>query len=91
MPKEKTKKELIEENRELEMMFDLRHNADMRAIKAWQKATGETLTMPDQADLCVWLMDQIDMQRQCISILRKRLEKEPKSGKSNRLTKREIH
>ncbi len=39
---------------------DLRWNADMRAIKLWQDRTGKTLVWPDHADLCVWLLDQLD-------------------------------
>lgn len=38
----------------------MRWNADMRAIKRWQDATGERLTWPDHADLVVWLLEQLD-------------------------------
>jgi hypothetical protein len=41
---------------ELEALFELRHDADMRAIARWREATGKTMTLPDHADLCVWLM-----------------------------------
>lgn len=40
--------------------FALRWNADMRAIKRWQAATGRELVWPDHADLCVWLLEQLD-------------------------------
>lgn len=40
--------------------FDLRWKADMRAIAKWQEATGRKLTWPDHADLCVWLLEQLD-------------------------------
>jgi len=40
--------------------FDIRWNANMRAIKRWQEATGRTMTWPDHADLCVWLMEQLE-------------------------------
>lgn len=40
--------------------FDLRWNADMRASKRWQEATGKTMTLPDYADLCVWLLGQLE-------------------------------
>lgn len=43
--------------------FDVRWKADMRAIKRWQGATGKTLTWPDHADLCVWLMDELGAAR----------------------------
>jgi hypothetical protein len=40
--------------------FNLRWKADMRAIKAWQKATGRgELVWPDHADLCVWLLNRL--------------------------------
>ena len=44
----------------LQANFDIRWKADMRAIKRWQEATGRTLVWPDHADLCVWLLEQID-------------------------------
>ncbi len=50
--------EIEREEAEDAASFDLRWNADMRAIKRWQEATGRTLTWPDHADLCVWLLDQ---------------------------------
>jgi hypothetical protein len=44
-----------------EQSFDLRWNADMRAIKRWQAAhPGKELVWPDHADLVVWLMEQLD-------------------------------
>lgn len=52
----KFKAEAEDENRS----FDLRWNADMRAIKRWQAATGRELVWPDHADLCVWLLEQLD-------------------------------
>jgi hypothetical protein len=48
---------------ELQSTFDLRWNADMRAIKRWQEATGETLVWPDHADLCVWLLSRMEAAR----------------------------
>lgn len=44
----------------LQASADIRWKADMRAIKKWQEATGKTLVWPDHADLCVWLMEQLD-------------------------------
>ena len=45
---------------ELEHLFQIRWEADMRAIKAWQAANpGNDLKWPDHADLCVWLMDRV--------------------------------
>jgi cell division protein FtsB len=52
--------EVTAERDELQEVFDARWKADQRAIKRWQEATGRTLTWPDHADLCVWLLEQID-------------------------------
>lgn len=49
---------------ELQVVFDLRWRADMRAIKRWQEATGRTMVWPDHADLCVWLLEQLDAERE---------------------------
>lgn len=46
------------ELKRLRASFELRHRADMRAIKRWQKATGRTKIWPDHADLLVWLMEK---------------------------------
>lgn len=49
-----------EARQELEDLFDLRHRADARAITRWREAHPEQPHIsPDQADLCVWLMDQL--------------------------------
>ena len=49
-----------------EQNFDLRWEADMRAIKRWQSVDPEKrkLTWPDHTDLCVWLLDQIAWEPQ---------------------------
>lgn len=41
----------------------LRWQADMRAIKRWESLTGKTMTWPDHADLCTWLMLEVDAIR----------------------------
>lgn len=47
----------LEEHKEI---FDLRWNADMRAIARWREANPEKrFILPDHADLCVWLLDQL--------------------------------
>lgn len=51
---------LREELAERDASFNLRWKADMRAIKRWQEATGRTLVWPDHADLCVWLLEQLE-------------------------------
>jgi len=40
--------------------FNIRWDADMRAIKRWQQATGNELTWPDHADMVVWLLEQLE-------------------------------
>lgn len=45
---------------ELQAIFDMQREAQMRAIKRWQAATGKGLTWPDMADLCFWLAGQLD-------------------------------
>jgi hypothetical protein len=48
---------------ELRENFNLRWAADMRAIKMWQAAHPERVRVwPDHADLCVWLMEQIEKE-----------------------------
>ena len=52
-----------------ERSFDLRWKADMRAIKRWQEAhPGNDLVWPDHADLCVWLMEQVEQLRKVIGV-----------------------
>ena len=51
----------VERIEELEAIFDLRWKAHMRAIERWQKAhPGNDLVWPDHADLCVWLLGELD-------------------------------
>ena len=40
--------------------FNLRWDADMRAIRMWQAETGRDLVWPDHADLVVWLLRKMD-------------------------------
>ena len=54
---------------ELQATFDLCWKANMRAIKRWQEATGRDDTWPDHADLCVWLMEQLDAQKRTREVL----------------------
>ncbi len=49
---------IAQELEEYKQTFELRRQADMRAIKRWQEATGRVLVWPDHADLCVWLLEQ---------------------------------
>ena len=49
-----------EELQEYKSSFEIRWGADMRAIKHWQDATGKDHIWPDHADLCVWLLQQLD-------------------------------
>lgn len=45
---------------EYDASFNVRWEADMRAIKRWQEATGRKLVWPDHADLVVWLLEQLE-------------------------------
>ncbi len=54
----KTRRALIA----LQAIFDMRWDADMRAIKRWQTETGKVLTWPDHADLVVWLLGKLEKQ-----------------------------
>lgn len=50
--------------------FDLRWNADMRAIKLWQKShSGNDLVWPDHGKLCEWLLEQNEALRLQLDIL----------------------
>ena len=53
---------------EFERMFDVRFDADMRAIKRWQAVSGKTLSWPEHSDLCVWLMEQLEDAKHAPSI-----------------------
>lgn len=60
---------VLTELEEMKSSFALRWDADMRAIKRWQVASGETLVWPDHADLCVWLLEQQHAQSKLIEQL----------------------
>jgi hypothetical protein len=48
--------------------FNLRWDADMRAIKRWQEAhPGNDMVWPDHADLVVWLLERLDATRRTIA------------------------
>lgn len=52
-----TKKEL----EGLQRTFQLRWDADMRATRRWRKGHPKReLVLPDHADLCVWLLEQLE-------------------------------
>ena len=56
--------ELSDEEREqlaeYDLMFSLRHKADMRAIKMWRKGHPErSLVLPDHADMVCWLLERL--------------------------------
>ena len=52
---------LEKEYLDLQMSFNLRWEADQRAIQRWRYAhPGCELMCPDHADLCVWLMEQLE-------------------------------
>ena len=43
---------------EYDQTFQIMRNADMWAIKAWQKQTGKDMEWPDKAKLTGWLLDR---------------------------------
>jgi hypothetical protein len=43
-----------------EASFDVRWDADMRAIDRWHKQTGKTMIWPDHVDLVMWLLEQLE-------------------------------
>ena len=51
--------QIVEALNEDNRLFNLRWEADMRAIERWQEAhPGNDLVWPDHTDLVVWLMEQ---------------------------------
>jgi hypothetical protein len=55
--------EAADELQSPEAIFNLRWDADLRAIRRWRAAgTGRELKMPDHADLVVWLLEQLEPQ-----------------------------
>lgn len=54
---------LEEKVAEYDALFDIQWEADQRAIKMWQKATGKVLVWPDSAKLSVWLMGELDKRK----------------------------
>lgn len=53
------------EHAELESIFDIRHRADVRAIERWRDAApGRDLKAPDHADMVVWLLSELDAERE---------------------------
>ena len=53
--------EMKAELEDMQMTLDLRWKADMRAINRWRAANpGNDLTLPDHADLVVWLLEQLE-------------------------------
>lgn len=63
-------KEMHDAATEQEQSFDLRWNADMRAIKKWQETTGRTLTWPDHADLVVYIQGRLEAAERVIDAAR---------------------
>jgi len=52
---------LRDERNELSSLFDLRHKADMRAIRRWQEAhPGKDNEWPDRADMVAWLLAEVE-------------------------------
>lgn len=59
--------EAADEIEKYDRSFDIRWEADMRAIKLWQEANpGNDLMWPDHADLCVWLMEELERYKKFV-------------------------
>lgn len=53
----------IREHKELKDLFDLRWQADRRAVRMWRdKNPGNDLVIPDHAGLVVWLLEELDKE-----------------------------
>ncbi len=58
-------KALAEEADELQALFDLRWKRDLEAVERWRSAApGRELTVPDRADLVVFLLEQLPVAAQ---------------------------
>jgi hypothetical protein len=50
-----------QEAAELQQVFDVRWEADMRALRRWREAhPGNDLVLPDRANLVVWLLGLVE-------------------------------
>ncbi len=59
-----TTPQLEAELAEYKASFELRWKADMRAIERWRgNDPAKELILPDHADLCVWLLSEVDRLR----------------------------
>ena len=64
MPDTGRREKLRERLVELERTFEIRWQADQRAIKKWQEAhPGNDLVWPDRADMVQWLLSEMDKLR----------------------------
>lgn len=50
--------ELAEENKELNMLFEMQQRRVQKAIKLWQQATGNKDVFPDLGELVEWLLNE---------------------------------
>lgn len=69
---EQGKAELMEENAELNHLFDLQHKRMGEATKLWQQETGRDDTWPDLGDLLTWLMARGQQQLNAAQVDRDR-------------------
>lgn len=52
--------ELTKGLEEYQWIFNMNYEADMRAIKLWQRRTGTTRTWPDRTDMVLFLMTELE-------------------------------
>lgn len=61
------------ERDELQQSFQLRWEADRRAIRRWHDEGGDELTWPDHVDLQIWLLEQLNARESEVADLRRQL------------------
>lgn len=66
---------LLEQKKEYEASFELRWNADRRAVKMWQERhPGKRNVWPDHADLVVWALEHLDQVTMAMQAAKERAD-----------------
>lgn len=59
---------------EWDKVLEMRHEADVRAIRRWRAASpGRDLMLPDHADLVLWMIDERENMLNTLGITEERL------------------
>ena len=59
---------------EMNELFQAQWEADMRAVKLWQDATGKEFTLPDRTNHVVWLLNRIEFDEKIYAEMREENE-----------------